>query len=274
LNVADKGLLVDLSAYAGKLRAFAQAQAKRLPQARVRLAEPLAYQEGEAVEALPAAEAAGLALKVASSAGSGQALLPAEGSVASSLPQPPFAASLGGFQAQIQGCLRCALGPKRRKFIFGEGSAQARLVIVGDAPGVDEDASGRPFAGAAGQLLDRMLAAMASSRQQAYLCHVVKCRCGAGQVPSAEELEACRGFLEHQLSLLKPVVICALGDQAAKSLLGGDLPMAQRRGKFGEWRGIPVMPTYHPSALLRDAGLKRPAWDDLKLVVAKMQGAA
>jgi DNA polymerase len=266
MSMTDKAILVDLSAYAAKLRAFTQAQAKLQPKARVRLAEPLAYQESEAVEALPPAEAAGLALKVAD--------LPAEGSVASSLPQPPYADNLGGFQAQIQGCLRCALGPKRRRFIFGEGSAQARLVIVGDAPGVDEDASGRPFAGAAGQLLDRMLAAMASSRQQAYLCHVVKCRCGAGQAPRAEELEACRGFLEHQLSLLRPVVICALGDQAAKSLLGGDEPMAQRRGKFGAWRGIPVMPTYHPSALLRDAGLKRPAWDDLKLVVAKLQGAA
>ena len=263
--MTDKKTLLDLASFASKLKAFAGAQAKAHPQARVRLAEPLVYQASEAGEALPMAEAAKLAIQVSD--------LPAEGSVASGLPVPPFADSLGGFQAQIQGCLRCALGPKRRKFVFGEGSATARLVIVGDAPGVDEDATGKPFSGASGQLLDRMLAAMASSRQQAYLCHVVKCRCAAGQVPSEKELEECRGVLEHQLGLLKPVVICALGDQAAKALLGGDAPMASRRGKFGVWKGIPVMPTYHPSALLRDAALKRPAWDDLKLVVAKLQAA-
>jgi DNA polymerase len=264
LNV-DAKLLSELSAYAAKLKAYTQAQAKQQPQARVRLAGSLGYQEEEAVEALPAAEAASLALPARA--------LPAEGSVAASLPQPPYAASPGAFQEQIQGCLRCALGPKRRRFVFGEGPAQARLVIVGDAPGPDEDATGRPFAGAAGQLLDRMLAAMASSRRQAYLLHVVKCRCGSAG-PLAEELEACRGYLEHQLGLLKPAVICALGEQAAQVLLGGDEPMARRHGNFGQWRGIPVMPSYHPSALLRDAALKRPAWDDLKKVVAKLQEQA
>ena len=261
----DKGSLVELSNFAAKLRNFTLDQAKLQPKARVRLTEPLAYQANEVDTILPPAAAAKLAITLAE--------LPAQGSVASSLPQPPFADSLGAFQAQIQGCLRCALGPKRRNFIFGAGSAQARLVIVGDAPGVDEDASGMPFAGASGKLLDRMLAAMTNSRQSAYLCHVVKCRCGAGQVPSPEELAACQGFLEHQLSLLSPVVICALGDQAAKALLGGDEPMVKRRGKFGLWRGIPVMPSYHPSALLRDEALKRPAWDDLKMVVAKLQDA-
>ena len=270
MTVPDKIDLKDgltgLSAYAAKLSAYARSQAALHPQARVRLAEPLAYQVGEALQSLPVAEAA--SLKIAAPE------LPAEGSVASSLPQPPFAASLGGFQAQIQGCLRCALGPKRKRFVFGEGPAQARLVILGDAPGVDEDATGKPFAGASGQLLDRILAAMGSSRQLAYLCHVVKCRAGAGQIASADELEACRGFLEHQLSLLQPVVICALGEQAAQVLLGGTQPMAQRRGRFGEWRGIPVMPSYHPSMLLRDEALKRPAWDDMKLVVGKLKGAA
>ena len=259
----DKNSLTELSAYAAKLKAYAKAQAHLQPQARVRLAEPLAYQTGEVLEAVPALKAAGLSLPKPD--------LPAEGSVASSLPVPPFAGSLGAFQAQIQGCLRCALGPKRRRFVFGEGPASARLVIVGDAPGVDEDASGKPFAGAAGQLLDRMLAAMGSSRTQAYLCHVVKCRPLPGQlIASDEELEACRGFLEHQLSLLKPTVICALGDQAAQVLLGGKQTMASRRGRFGDWKGVAVMPTYHPSAVLRDAALKRPVWDDLKLVVAKL----
>ena len=263
MTLPDKSSLTALSAYAAKLKAYTQAQALAYPQARVRLAEPLVYQSGEILEAVPSLKAAGLSLPKPD--------LPAEGSVASSLPVPPFADSLGGFQAQIQGCLRCALGPKRRRFVYGEGSASARLVIVGDAPGVDEDTTGKPFAGAAGQLLDRMLAAMGSSRQQAYLCHVVKCRPGAGQIASDEELEACRGFLEHQLSLLQPTVICALGDQAAQVLLGGKQPMASRRGRFGEWHGIAVMPTFHPSAVLRDAALKRPVWDDLKLVVAKLQ---
>lgn len=264
----DKATLEELSRFAAKLRAEALKQAALQPQARVRLAEPLAYQVDEAVQALSPADAAALTLPAAPLMD-----LPAEGSVAARMPQAPFAATLGGFQAQIQGCELCALGPKRRKFVFGDGPANAKLVIVGDAPGVDEDASGKPFAGASGQLLDRILAAMGSSRQQAYLCHIVKCRPGANQLPSPAEIEACRGFLEHQLSLLQPLVICALGEQAAQVLLGGTQPMAQRHGRFGAWRGIPVMPSYHPSALLSNAALKRPAWDDMKVVVAKLQGA-
>lgn len=267
--MSDAKAFEDAGRLAAKLRAYALEQAKLHPQGRVRLMEPLAYRENEALQSLPMEQAA------AFSAPAPAALpLPAAGSLAATMPRPPFAASLGGFQAQIQGCQLCALGPKRNKFVFGEGPETARLVILGDAPGKDEDDSGRPFAGNAGNLLDRILAAMGSSRQRAYLCHVVKCRTAPGQDPSAEELEACRGFLEHQLGLLKPAVICALGDQAAKALLGGDEPMAKRRGKPGQWRGIPVMPSYHPSALLRDEALKRPAWEDMKQVVAILQKAS
>lgn len=258
----------DAAALAGKLKAYALEQAKLHPNARVRLAEPLAYRQDEAIQSLSSE-----AVKAFAVPKPVLMPLPEAGSLAATLPRPPYAANLGEFQAQIQGCLQCGLGPKRNKFVFGEGSAQARLVILGDAPGKDEDDSGRPFSGAAGKLLDRMLAAMGSSRQMAYLCHVLKCRALADQAPSAQELEACRGFLEHQLDLLKPTVICALGDQAAQALLGGQESMAKRRGKFGVWRGIPVMPSYHPSAILRDDTLKRPVWDDLKLVVAKLKQA-
>lgn len=255
---------VDAAALAAKLRAYSQAQAKVEPQARVRLAQPLAYREAEALQGLNPAVSAILAAPKPPAA----MLLPAEGSLAATLPQAPFAPSLGGFQAQIQGCEACALGKKRKRFVFGEGPEQARLLILGDAPGKDEDDSGRPFSGNAGKLLDRMLSAMGSSRQRAYLMHVVRCRTAPDQPASAEELAACRPYLEHQAGLLKPAVIFALGEQAVQALLGQGPPLAQRRGKFGQWRGIPVMPTFHPSAILSDEGLKRPVWEDMKLVVA------
>lgn len=267
--MSERKIFEDTAAFAAKLRGYAQAEAKAHPQARVRLAEPLAYREGEAIQSIDAKVASLLSLPTAAVTAS--AALPAEGSLAATMPQPPFAPVLGAFQAQIQGCLACGLGPKRKKFVFGEGPENARLVILGDAPGVDEDESGKPFSGNSGKLLDRILAAMGSSRQRAYLCHVVKCRTAPDQAPSAEELAACAGYLEHQLGLLKPTVICALGDQAAQALLGGNEAMAKRRGKFGTWKGIPVMPSYHPSALLRDEALKRPAWEDMKLVVATLQ---
>lgn len=261
----------DAAALAAKLRAHAQAQAKLEPGARVRLAEPLAYRENEALQSLSPAASAALAVGLPKEAA---VLLPAEGSLAATMPQAPFAPTLGAFQAQIQGCELCALGKKRKRFVFGEGPEQARLVIVGDAPGKDEDDSGRPFSGNAGKLLDRMLSAMGSSRQRAYLMHIVRCRTAPDQPATAEELAACQPFLEHQLGLIKPAVIFALGEQAATLLLGPGAALAQRRGKFGQWRGIPVMPTFHPSAILADEGLKRPVWEDMKLVVAALNKPA
>jgi uracil-DNA glycosylase family 4 len=253
-----------LAGLTAKARAFAADAAKRLPSARVRLAQPLAFRQAEALASLPKDEARRLALPVSP--------LPAEGTVASMLPQPPYAAGLVDFQAQIQGCERCALGPKRRNFVFGAGPLDAQLVFVGDAPGRDEDLSGKPFAGAAGQLLDRIIAAMGTQRSAVYLCNVVKCR-PVGAAPLAAEAEACLPYLEHQLGLLKPKVIVTLGELATLALLGAGPPLAAR-GRFGAWRGITVMPTLHPSALLRDANLKRVVWDDMKLVVAKLKEAA
>jgi uracil-DNA glycosylase family 4 len=246
---ADAGIgerLADLSA---RLRSLVQAQAKDKDQAdaRVRLARPL--------EAPPAAARV-------------DALLGLERvHVGGAQPQAPYAPSLGAFQDQISACLRCSLGGKRKSLIFGEGDPKAPLVFVGTAPGGDEEAAGRPLVGAAGQLLDRMVAAMGFQRSEVYVCNVLKCRTHGAKLPDPAEVAACRPYLEHQLGLLSPKAVIALGETAASLLLGSAQPLAALRGRWGTFQGLKVMPTYHPYDLLRDAGLKRHVWDDLKLVL-------
>jgi DNA polymerase len=143
-------------------------------------------------------------------------------------------------------------------------------MFVGEGPGAEEDRTGRPFVGQAGQLLDRMILAMGFDRGQVYIANVVKCRPPGNRDPKDEEIAACSGFLDRQIELVAPEVIVALGRFAACRLTGTDKAMGALRGRWSRYRGVPLLPTYHPAYLLRNPADKRKVWDDLKLVLAKL----
>ncbi len=172
-------------------------------------------------------------------------------------------------------CTRCRLSETRNKIVFGSGSETARLVFVGEGPGADEDASGLPFVGRAGQLLTQMIEGTSSKegipiqRSDVYICNVVKCRPPENRTPLPDEMETCGQFLFRQLRVLQPKAICVLGATAAKAVLGGKEGVTKMRGKWHKWGEIPVMVTYHPSYLLRpyNQDAKREAWEDLKKVL-------
>jgi len=172
----------------------------------------------------------------------------------------------------IGDCKRCRLCEKRHKIVFGSGHPRARLVFVGEGPGADEDQQGLPFVGRAGQLLTQMINATAMKegltirREDVYICNVVKCRPPENRTPLPDEMETCGQFLSRQLMVIRPKAICALGGTAVKALLGTREGITRLRGNWQNWRDIPVMPTYHPSFLLRpySQNAKREAWEDLK----------
>ena len=168
---------------------------------------------------------------------------------------------------ELTGCTRCRLHSGRNKLVFGEGSAESGLVFVGEGPGFDEDRQGRPFVGRAGKLLDKMIFAIGLERREVYICNVVKCRPPENRAPQPDETAACSPFLFRQIEALGPRVICALGLSAAQALLGDSRPMSQIRGKVLQWRGIPLICTYHPAYLLRSPSQKAAAWQDLKQVM-------
>jgi uracil-DNA glycosylase len=176
----------------------------------------------------------------------------------------------------IGDCRRCKLHRGRNKLVFGVGDPEAELVFVGEGPGGDEDRQGIPFVGAAGQLLTRMIGAMGFTREQVYICNVVKCRPPNNRDPEPDEVEACEGFLKAQLAIVKPRVIVSLGRYATQVLLRTRTPITSLRGRWHTYEvhghGIDVMPTYHPSYLLReerdpDKRRKREAWSDLQEVM-------
>jgi DNA polymerase len=175
----------------------------------------------------------------------------------------------------IGDCRRCRLHEGRNKIVFGVGDAQAPLVFVGEGPGADEDAQGFPFVGRAGQLLTQMIEGTAKKegieikRDNVYICNVVKCRPPGNRTPEADEMETCGQFLYRQLSVIRPKAICALGGTASRAVTGRKEGVTKMRGKWFNWRDIPVMVTYHPSYLLRpyNEAAKREAWEDLKKVL-------
>jgi uracil-DNA glycosylase family 4 len=172
----------------------------------------------------------------------------------------------------IGDCKRCRLHEGRNRLVFGTGAEQARLVFVGEGPGADEDAQGLPFVGRAGQLLTQMIEGTARKegiplqRSDVYICNVVKCRPPENRTPQPDEMEICGQFLFRQLMAIRPKAICALGSTATKALLGTKEGVMRLRGKWLQWRDIPVMVTYHPSYLLRpyNQNAKKEAWEDLK----------
>lgn len=179
--------------------------------------------------------------------------------------------SLAELQARLQGCQLCRLCEKRQNIVFGVGNPQADLVLVGEAPGREEDEKGFPFVGEAGRLLDRILFAMKLSRQDVYICNVIKCRPPSNRDPQPEEIAACEQFLRLQLSAIKPQLIITLGRFAAQTLLQTKDPVGRLRGNWREYQGIPLMPTYHPAYLLRNPAGKRDVWEDMKQVLARLE---
>jgi uracil-DNA glycosylase len=190
-------------------------------------------------------------------------------------PQDRGTDSLPAILEDIGDCKRCTLCEGRNKIVFGSGNSQAGLVFVGEGPGADEDEQGLPFVGRAGQLLTQMIEntaakeGIAITRAEVYICNVVKCRPPGNRTPLPEEMEICGQFLFRQLMAIRPRAICALGGTAAKALLGTQQGIMKLRGRWHAWRQIPVMPTYHPSYLLRpyNQDAKREAWEDLKKVL-------
>ena len=191
------------------------------------------------------------------------------------LPLPPMAPpddTLLKIIEDIGDCHRCRLHEARNKIVFGVGNEKSPLVFVGEGPGADEDAQGIPFVGRAGQLLTQMIENTAKKegipllRSEVYICNVVKCRPPGNRTPEPDEMEICGEFLFRQLSTIKPRAICALGGTAARALTGHKEGVTKMRGKWFQWRDIPVMVTYHPSYLLRpyNGDAKREAWEDLK----------
>ena len=188
-------------------------------------------------------------------------------------PQPDVGEDAGDIRARLAvlsdeaaACTGCELHRERTQSVFARGNPETDLVFVGEGPGYHEDQQGLPFVGRAGELLDRMVAAMGYDREGVYICNVVKCRPPENRTPLPTEAQACSRFLIPQLELVRPKAIVALGRCAAENLQVAP-PAGRWRGVWGEWRGIPVMPTYHPAFLLRSPQFKKPVWEDLQAVL-------
>ena len=177
---------------------------------------------------------------------------------------------LGGIQSEVCACVRCDLSKTRTQTVFGEGNTRARLVFVGEGPGHAEDKQGRPFVGAAGQLLTKIIQAMGFAREDVYICNIIKCRPPGNRNPQPEEIEACLPFLEHQLKVIQPEYICALGAVAAQTLLKTETPISRLRGRLHSFGKISLMPTFHPAYLLRNPDKKRDVWKDIQLLMREM----
>ena len=178
--------------------------------------------------------------------------------------------SWDSLHAEIEACQKCDLCRQIHHKVPGQGSADAELMFIGEGPGADEDLQGLAFVGAAGQLLTKMIAAIGMTREQVYICNVVKCRPPHNRVPDPEEAAACLPYLRAQFSLVRPKVIVLLGATAARAVLGDHIRITRDRGVWVEKKGVWFMPTYHPAALLRDVSKKKDAWHDLQAVQAKL----
>jgi DNA polymerase len=176
--------------------------------------------------------------------------------------------SLEQVRMHLGDCKRCRLHKGRTRIVFGEGKPTAKVVLVGEGPGYEEDRQGRPFVGAAGKLLDRIIAAMGWQRGDVYICNVIKCRPPGNRDPQADEIEMCGPFLKRQLRAIRPQAIMALGSFAAQFLLSSQQPISRLRNRVQEFEGIPVVPTYHPAYLLRNPQRKRQAWEDVQLLLS------
>jgi DNA polymerase len=175
---------------------------------------------------------------------------------------------LDEIRAVLGDCRRCTLAEGRRHIVFGSGDPKARLVFVGEGPGQEEDVRGEPFVGPAGELLTKIIAAMALTREAVYICNVVKCRPPGNRNPEPGEMAACMPFLKAQFSAIRPTVICTLGACASQALLETDAPISRLRGRFHRYGDSRLMPTFHPAYLLRHPEAKRAVWNDMQKIMA------
>jgi DNA polymerase len=179
---------------------------------------------------------------------------------------------LDHFAKCVADCTLCRLCQGRTQVVFGVGNADSDLVFIGEAPGRDEDARGIPFVGRAGQLLTKIIQAMGFTRDEVYITNINKCRPPNNRAPTPEEMDACMPYLLRQLDIIEPKVICLLGATAVRGLLDVKQGITKLRGQFMEWRGIQVMPTYHPAYLLRNPSAKRDVWEDVQMVRDAVRG--
>lgn len=178
---------------------------------------------------------------------------------------------LASVRAAVASCQLCGLCQTRTQTVFADGTGRSRLMFVGEAPGADEDASGTPFVGRAGQLLTKMVeSGMGLQRSDVYIANVLKCRPPGNRNPEPAEIASCRAYLDAQIDFVRPLVLVALGKFAAQFLLETEEPISRLRGRWGSRNGIPVMPTFHPSFLLRQPDRKKEAWEDLQQVLNKL----
>jgi uracil-DNA glycosylase len=179
----------------------------------------------------------------------------------------PRPETLDEIRNDLGDCQRCKLWKGRNNIVFGAGNSHARLVFVGEGPGFDEDRQGEPFVGKAGQLLTKIILAMKLSREEVYICNVIKCRPPENRNPEPDEIKACFPFLKRQLEAISPDCICALGSVATNSFLEKEVFISRVRGRFFDYKGIKVMPTYHPAYLLRNPEKKRDVWEDVQKIM-------
>ena len=184
---------------------------------------------------------------------------------------PSKAEALKTLYEENKNCRLCPLGAARTHFVFGEGNPEARLMFVGEAPGYDEDQQGRPFVGAAGQLLTKIIQAMKLSREDVYIANCLKCRPPGNRNPLPTELATCDPMLRRQIEIIQPEILCTLGKFASHSVLNTEEPISRLRGRFIECDGIKIMPTFHPAYLLRNPGDKKLVWEDMQRIMRELR---
>ena len=177
---------------------------------------------------------------------------------------------LEDLKKEFHDCTMCALSQTRTQVVFGVGDPDAKLMFIGEAPGFDEDRQGEPFVGAAGQLLTKIILAMKLKREDVYIANCLKCRPPNNRSPLPTEIVTCQPILMRQIEIIKPRIICALGKFAAQTLLRTEEPISRLRGRFFDWNGIQLMPTFHPAYLLRNPADKKLVWADVQLVMKEL----
>lgn len=207
-----------------------------------------------------------------------RAVQPPEPTAPAAVPAPPAPVAkpqtaaagetLDDIRRDLGECVRCRLGSQRTNLVFGVGNPRARLVFIGEAPGRDEDLKGEPFVGEAGQLLTKIIQAMGFARDEVYICNVLKCRPPGNRNPHHDEIVQCAPFMLRQVRAIGPEAIVALGTFAAQTLLATKEPISRLRGRFHDYHGIPLMPTFHPAFINRNPVHKREVWEDMKQVMA------
>ena len=187
--------------------------------------------------------------------------------------QPPWeqARSLEELEQIVSDCRSCRLRDSCRQVVFGEGNSKAEIMLVGEGPGRAEDEIGRPFVGAAGELLDKIFSTAGLQRAEVFICNVVKCRPPGNRLPTPDEVRACLPYLRAQLRIIKPKIVISLGALASQTLIDPSVRITRDRGRWISKDGLLIMPTFHPAALLRDPKKKKPVWDDIQAVMRRYE---